>query len=286
MARSIATIYDSLVTAKNSAPVDLGLTDTGSTTYASSLASLNGGSALKIWRMWLFIQAFGIYVLETYFDLFKTEVDATIKSGVAGTLLWTAAIAKKYQYGDSLSYTADFLPYYATIDTTKQIVKYAAVSDVNGVVVLRAAKMVSAAPAKLASGELSGLTTYMLAVKPAGIQMVVRTADADSVLVNVDLVYNPLYSSSIVSADAKLAAQAYIAGITFGESFRLNALEDVLQGVAGVTGVRLQVVQGTAGGITTTVYNLSQGINGLNYNSFAGYMVLNTTDSVFNCVAS
>lgn len=284
MARTRQQIYDELVAAKNSAASLDGLTAAGSLNYESTIAELNSGSRVETFRLWLFVSAFAIWSFENILDAFKKEVDETIRSGIAGSLPWIGYKAKAYQHGDSLTYGTDFIPRYAVINPANQIVKYAAPSESVGVVVLRVAKQVSNAPVPLSNGELAGFTSYMNNVKPGGLQLLIRSVNADSVYLSIDLFASPLYDSSVLVTDARTAVGNYLASLQFGEALQVNAIEDALQKVAGVNNVRLQVVRATAGSEITVVYNLSQGVNAVSYNSFAGYFELNV-GSIFNVVS-
>lgn len=256
MARTITTIHNSLIAAKQAEP---------------ELTALTSTSRTAIWRLILYIFAVGIFTLETFLDLFKIEVDDKIKNGIAGTRLWFAFVAMKYQHGDTLSWDANFIPSYLTIDSSKQIVKYAAPAESSSGVLLRVAKQVSGLPVKLSASDLAGLTAYMGEVKPAGISLRVTSIDADVVGLIVDLIHGAIYDGNAVRAEATNKITTLLQAYTFGENLRVNAIEDTLQTVTGVNDVRIRTLIASSGNFVSTIYSLSQGINNSQYASFSGY---------------
>ena len=114
-------------------------------------------SAVSLESIWFSIVAAAIYVLETFFDAFKEDVDAKIAEAVVASIPWYHKISLEFQYGDSLVFdekTQGFV--YPVIDESKQIVKFAACRDLGGQVYVLASKdNGSGSPAALSSDELS-----------------------------------------------------------------------------------------------------------------------------------
>lgn len=271
MARTIAQVYDSLMAAKVARPELDDLTTSGQITYQSLMAELNSESRVAMWRLLIYVYAVGLQLLERFLDLHVAEVDDKIQNGIAGTRLWFAYIAKRYQHGDVLEFDEAFVPKYPTQDPAAQIISYAAVTESSAGVLLRVAKRQNSLPVKLSASELAGLTYYMNEVKPAGMPLVVRSTDADVVQVTAQVFYQAGYVPSTIVSQCVSQITSMLTNASFGEALRVNAVEDAMQAVTGVTNVRLTLLTAQAEGLTTQVFNLSQGINLTSYNSFSGY---------------
>ncbi|MBS1690085.1 MAG: hypothetical protein JSS96_15250, partial [Bacteroidetes bacterium] len=103
-----------------------------------------------------------------------------------------ATIAKAFQYGYSLAVDSDT---YSVIDTTAQIVNYAAAIEyTNGLKGLRikVAALSGGALVPLSTPQLTAFTAYMQVVKDAGVRITITTANADSLKLNLNIYYNAL----------------------------------------------------------------------------------------------
>ncbi len=76
MSRSIKEIQQTILDAKATA-VELSALEV-LTTQEQTLNSANSTSKVAIWRLWVWVVAFGQYVLEQYWDAFKIEIEARI----------------------------------------------------------------------------------------------------------------------------------------------------------------------------------------------------------------
>ena len=150
-------------------------------------------SAVSLESIWFSIVAAAIYVLETLFDAFREDVDAKIAEAVVASIPWYHKISLEFQYGDSLVFdekTQGFV--YPVIDTTKQIVKYAACRDLGGMVYVLASKDDgSGSPTALSADELTAFDAYLHERKPAGVLLQAASFDPDQVQVAVTVQYNP-----------------------------------------------------------------------------------------------
>src|SRR5690348_4720476 len=94
----------------------------------STLSSLlTSTSNVAIWRLWTYVVAFCQWTIETLFDQHVAEVTNIIATQKPHTLQWYVTMAKQFQYGDSLVADSDI---YAVLDPSKQIISYAAATEV------------------------------------------------------------------------------------------------------------------------------------------------------------
>lgn len=247
-------------------------------------------SAVSLESIWFSIVAAAIYVLETFFDAFKEDVDAKIAEAVVASIPWYHKISLEFQYGDSLVFdekTQGFV--YPVIDESKQIVKFAACRDLGGQVYVLASKdNGSGSPAALSSDELSAFDAYLRQRKPAGVLLQTASFSPDQVRVNVTVQYNP----QILLPDGQLIADPgvypvedainnYLHGIVYGGSLNKTKLVDAIQGAAGVVDVVLGEVS-----VKTASESDYTPVAGNNYPSVGGSFVSNNLRSSINYVLS
>lgn len=252
MARTINTIYQSILDEKGN---------------HATLDTLNSTSSTAIWRLWAYVTATAMYMLEAMWDLFKQEVDDIVAAAVPGTAQWYRGQALVFQYGDELIYQNEKFQY-AEIDTTVQIIKRASVTEAGGVVFIKVAKLnESNAPVKLSNDELVAFQDYISQIKFAGTRATVITLDPDRVDVDVDVYYDP----KVLSSDGTLidnaaiypvnnAVDDYLANVEFDGKIYNNKLIDAIQGAAGVDDIALTGLRAKAAadsGWTTVTRNYS-----------------------------
>lgn len=247
-------------------------------------------SAVSLESIWFSIVAAAIYVLETFFDAFKEDVDAKIAEAVVASIPWYHKISLEFQYGDSLVFdekTQGFV--YPVIDESKQIVKFAACRDLGGQVYVLASKdNGSGSPAALSVDELSAFDAYLRQRKPAGVLLQTASFSPDQVRVNVTVQYNP----QILLPDGQLIAEPgvypvedainnYLRGIVYGGSLNKTKLVDAIQGAAGVVDVVLGEVS-----VKTDSESDYTPVAGNNYPSVGGSFVSNNLRSSISYVLS
>jgi len=231
-------------------------------------------SAVSLESIWFSIVATAIYILETLFDAFKEDVDAKISEAVVATIPWYHKIALAFQYGDELEYDEKTQGYiYPEIDTSKQIVKFAACRDLGGLVYVLASKAdANGRPTALSAAELSAFDSYLRQCKPAGVLLQTDSFNPDQVRVSVTVQYNP----QVINSDGQLIADpsiypvedainAYLAGIVYGGALNKTKLVDAIQAAGGVVDVVLSSVS-----VKPDNGSAYETVSGNNYNSVGG----------------
>ena len=247
-------------------------------------------SAVSLESIWFSIVAAAIYVLETLFDAFRADVDAKIAEAVVASIPWYHKISLEFQYGDQLVFdekTQAFV--YPVIDTSKQIVKFAACRDLGGMVYVLASKdNGSGSPAALSSAELTAFSSYLHERKPAGVLLQAASYSPDQVRVTMAVQYNP----QVLGSDGHLIAEPsiypvekaindYLSGIVYGGALNKTKLVDAVQAAEGVIDVALATVSvKPATGSTFTP------VAGNNYISTGGSFVSNNLRNGISYVLS
>jgi hypothetical protein len=273
MARNLSDIYNEIITEKESMTTLRTQLTPFPDTFNNLLSTISSGSKVAIWRLWVWLVAYAIWMFEKVQDTFKSEVEALISSTRFGTLPWYQEIALLFQYGDALTYTS-YRFQYAIVDTTKQIIKRAAAVATNGQIILKVAKLTGTDPVKLTSGELTAFNAYILDLKPPGETVLVISSDADLMKLYAEIIYDPQVlnadGSSITdgSFPVEVAINAYLAGIVFDGKFNSRAWQDAVQAVAGV----VDVVPGSLYGKANASASFDTIVS--NYYSVAGYMII------------
>lgn len=247
-------------------------------------------SAVSLESIWFGIVASAIYVLESIFDVFREDVDAKIAGAVVASIPWYHKIALEFQYGDSLVFDAATQGFvYPTVDTSKQLVKFASCRDMGGgVYVLVSGADADGNPVALSSAVLTAFESYLRERKPAGVLLDVRSYNPDQVRLQLTVQYDPqvLTSSGELIADPSVkpveaSVEAYLRGIVYGGVLNKTKLVDAVQGAQGVLDVVLDsvAVKPANGSAFVTV-------TGNNYRSVGGSFVTSNLTSGISYVLS
>ena len=265
MARSIALIKQQLIDQKNATP---------------ELDGLTTPSQTSIWGLWLFIQATAINVFEKLQDVYKAEVEAIAAAAIPNTDAWVQAKAFEYQYGDTIQ-LINLVPTYSIINSGKRIITRCSVkTDNNKICQIKVAKGDPAT--KLTSPELSGITSYYTTIGNAGISYNIISDDADKIEIVATVYYDGQYGSTIQESTEK-ALNDYLKNIPFDGIVYVSKIEDIFQGVTGIKDIKLTTIntrKNSQGyGTGTVLYDLPTGANARFYQTYAGYILAETTAS-------
>lgn len=283
MARSIQEIYDALITEKETLANLSGL-QPDPDEFQTFLQDLTTTSKVGIWRLFLYVVAFGHWIIETLFDRHVAEVIALKFILITGTPRWYQQKALEFQYGDALVWNGSQYVY-DPITPANQIVKRSAVVVSGGITRVKVAKLAvdGITPIPLTAPENVSFTAYIQTLAFAGVNLIVISTDADDITIFATIYYDPLVltptGESIIDAGvfpAEVAINAYISNLDFNGVFNKTALVDALQLADGVVDPVL--------GTITARYGANPFLPvGDNYTSFAGHMTveagtpLNTT---------
>ena len=265
MARSISQIKQSMLDAKNADP---------------TLSALTSTSQTAKWNLYYFIVASCIAIFEQLQDIFKTELEAIASTAAPSTPQWTRNKVLKYQKGDVAQLnTTTFTVEYPTINTANQILtRCAVITAPNRTVLIKVAK--SNPPVPVSVGELAELQSYIETFNPAGIAFTLINENSDKMEVAATIYYNGQYSA-VISTNVVAALNNYMANLPFNGVISTQAVVDAIQAAEGVISVSLARIlvrkHTVAYGAGVTLYNLSTGVDSVQYQTIAGYVVQETT---------
>ena len=207
-------------------------------------------SSVSIENILFCIVAACCYVLEVLFDNHKADVEEKISMAVVASVPWYYKMALAFQYGDSLILNDRTQQYeYATIDESKQVVKYAAVRDKGTSVQILVSGDQGGSPVALSNDVLAVFKHYMNRVKVAGVILKITSKESDRVSITATITVDPLVldeSGALLSDGSKpveTAIREHLKNIIYGGTFNKTKLVDAIQEVAGVIDVELGICQ-------------------------------------------
>ena len=265
MARTVAQIKQSMLDAKNADP---------------TLSTLTSTSQTAKWNLYYFIVASCIAIFEQLQDIFKTELETIASTAAPSTPQWTRNKVLKYQKGDVAQLnTTTYVIEYPTINTANQILtRCAVITAPNRTVLIKVAK--GNPPTPVSVGELAELQSYVETFNPAGIAFTLINDNSDKMEVAATIYYNGQYSA-VISTNVVAALNSYMANLPFNGVISTQAVVDAIQAVEGVISVSLARIlvrkHSVAYGAGVTLYNLSTGVDAVQYQTIAGYVVQETT---------
>jgi hypothetical protein len=228
MARSIAQIQtqltDSLVS--NASAVGWTLTPTEWSIYDYK-------------KLMIYVIAVAMATLEQLWDAFKAVIEALIISAPPQTAPWWKAQMFKFQYSATVPQeiqlnTDTQVPYYPTVNTTLQIIKYCSVTVGGlGVVNIKCAAQSGSLPLPLDSLQLSAAQSYVNTIGISGIYYAVQSDDSDKIWIKATIYYKGVYST-VISNNVISAITTYLANIPFDGVVQLDDLLSAIRNVAGV----------------------------------------------------
>lgn len=266
MARSVATIQAELIANVQADPTLAGLTST---------------SKRAIWRLWTFVFAVSINILEQLMDVFKTNTETTVSLAAPQTGQWLQDRVFKFQYDavtPQIIQLIDLIPQYPVVNAALRIVTRASVkTGLSGAVNIKVAK--SEPPEALNGSELSALQSYVSLIGVTGIAYAVTSAAPDKLYIQADVYFNGGYSS-IISTNVIAAIDTYLSQLPFDGSLKLTDLEAAIRNTQGVNDVVLRNVKAradsTAFASGTFLVTDNQYVGRL-WPTVAGYIVGETT---------
>lgn len=197
-----------------------------------------------------YIVAYIVWLRETALDSWREDVDATAVATRYGTKEWWHKIALTWQDGDMTS-VIDGGVAYATLDETKQKVKFCAVVEDGRTLYLRVASGVSPNLSPLTEEELIRFQSYLNDVKPLGIRAVAQSYQSDFLSIATNIYYDGERIATDVETEVKAAIENYLASIVFGGMIYKSKMIDAIQAVNGVKDVEIISIACTPSGGTT-----------------------------------
>lgn len=286
MARNLEDIQAAIL-AKKTQTESLNALAVLTTSEKNTLNNLTSTSKAAIWRLWVFIVAYAIWLHENIFDTHKAEIEELIASQKIHTARWYRGEALKFQLGDEL--TEDGLYENENVEEadliSSRIIAQASVEEVAGRLKIKAAKLESEDLAPLSASELFAFTQYMELIKDAGTRLLVVSGIPDDLRLTLDIYFDPL----VLDANgARLdgtnnepvieAVEKFLHNLEFNGEFILTKLVDYLQLVNGVQFPVVKLASARFGANNYATVNET-------YLAESGYMKLNQDVTIINYIA-
>jgi hypothetical protein len=265
MARTVQQIKQQMIDAKNA---------------QSSLNDLTSTSQTAKWNLYYFIVASCIAIFEQLQDVFKTDLETIAASAAPSTPQWTRNKVLQFQTGDIAELnTSTFVIEYPTLNTANQILtRCAVITAPNRTVLIKVAK--NDPPEPVSAPELAELQSYVETFNPAGIAFTLINENPDLMAVEATIYYNGQYSA-VIQTNVVAALENYMANLPFNGVITTQAVVDAIQAVEGVSNISLSRIRVRRDTISfanaTNLYNLATGIDAVQYQTYAGYVVEETT---------
>lgn len=220
----------------------------------------DGGSKASTFNVIIFVVSAAMFVFEAIVDNLKNDIQVVADRAPSGNESWLRRKMLDFQFGDTISInTTDatldnyFVPEYAVIDESKQIVTQCAVSDSISGVTIKVAKGTVGALTPLSAAEKTAIENYYYGTSStegigfAGVIGTFITLDSDRIRVQADIYYYGQYVSATVKAAVIVAIDTFFQSFTdenFGGNVYMIRLVDAIQNVEGVSRVTVTDIKG------------------------------------------
>ncbi len=208
-----------------------------------NLVLLNSISKVSIWRLFIFVVAFSIWVLENLFNTHKKEVDDIINAKFPHRASWYRTKAKAFQYGFDLITDTDKYDNTGFADEqieTSKIIKYSAVTKNAGQLLMKIATEINGVLSPIPPEVKEAFDAYIEEIADEGVNYIVVNNLPDILLLKLQIFRDPLVLSdtgmSIVNGKYPVedALKEYMKELPFDGELVLAHLVDKLQKVEGV----------------------------------------------------
>lgn len=260
MSRFIQDIHNEIINAKANEP---------------ALADLNSTSQTAIWRAITYMVAVGIYSFEKILDIFKTDLEAYANTIATGTLQWYQEQCLKWQFNQDIIWNGTKYDYETTDQTLQLVTQAAVVERSDATLLVKVAKGEVGDLQPLDANELDSFTAYMNKIKFAGTKLLATSYDADTITLNYNIYYNPIYDLTALKDNVTAAINAHLQQLPFNAMLNITKLTDDIQAITGVK----DVIFISANAITPTAQNITR-----QYQSTAGYLTAINLDNTLNFI--
>jgi hypothetical protein len=229
MARTIEQIQSSIIANIQATP---------------ELAQANSNSTRALWRLFSYVIAVAILLLEQIIDVFKTENETYIGQAIPNTASWLTKKIFEFQYSATnpqIIQLNNLIPSYNVVDASLRIItRCSVVTTISNRVTVKVAK--SEPPVALSSGELGALQGYINALGVAGVQYNCVSQNADRIFINADIFYDGQYSSTIQGTTIN-AINLFLSTLPFNGQLKISDLEVAIRNITGVSDVLINNIK-------------------------------------------
>jgi hypothetical protein len=229
MARTIEQIQSAIITDIQATP---------------ELAEANSTSKRAIWRLFAYVQASAILLLEQIIDTFITANELKISQGIPATASWLNSKVLEFQYSATnpqIVQLVNFVPVYPVIDKSLNLItRCSVVTTLSSQVIVKVAK--NDPPVALTSTELSSLQSYINQIGVIGVNYNTQSLTSDKLYIDAEVYFDGQYST-VISARVISAINTFLSTLSFNGILKVSDIELAIRGVVGVSDVLLKNVK-------------------------------------------
>lgn len=287
--RTLEEIQTSILDKKN-LTASLSALDVLTTNEKTTIGDVNSNSKVAIWRLWVYIYSFAIWLHEGIFETHKLEIEELISLNKIHTSNWYRNEALKFQYG--FNYPETEITGYdnegvdEALIIASKIANQVSVEEVAGKLKIKVAKNGAGNVLEpFSNDEKDAFTQYIGLIKDAGTRVEIISRPPDDLKIDLDIYFDPLV---LDSNGARLdggnntpvieSIQGYLRTLEFNGELILTKLTDQLQLVEGV---KIPVISSAESRFGANPYDT---INET-YIADAGYMELDLGQTTINYIA-
>ena len=208
------------------------------------LAEASSTSRRAIWRLFTFVQASAILLLEQLIDVFIAQNDVKISKAIPATASWINAKVLEFQYSATnpqIVQLVNFAPAYPVTDASLRLItRCAVVTTIANKVIIKVAK--SEPPTALTSTELSSLQSYINNIGVVGVNYSCQSLTSDKLMIDAEIYYDGQYST-VISSTVINAINVFLANFSFNGVLKVSDIELVIRNVVGVNDVLLKNIR-------------------------------------------
>lgn len=231
MARTITQIHNAM------------LQDIASNEVLST--ALTSNSLYAIFRLFTFIIASAIFILEGFFDQHSQEINAMIYNQKSGRVSWYKTMALNFQYGFDLVQDKDYFDNGSASSSeieASKIIKYCAVSESDNesrIIIKIAGETAGALSHFTDTDQVEAIEAYFKEIKWPG-KITIINYKADKLFLNIQIKRDALVINnqgmSILEGNYPVveALQEFMKELPFNGELKLSAMVDKMQGIPGV----------------------------------------------------
>lgn len=216
---------------------------------------LNSDSMYAIYRVFTYIIATAIWIMESYFDEHEKEVDTRLANEKAGGLPWYRTMALRFQFGFDLVTDKD---YFDNSNATEQqieaskIIKYAAINEAtesSRLILKIAGETNGVLEAIEDASQIEAINQYFKEIRIAGVEVTIINYKADKLYLNITIKRDSLVldnkGMSKLNGNYPIqdALKEFMKELDFNGELKLSALIDKLQIIPGVLDATLNSAQ-------------------------------------------
>ncbi len=204
-------------------------------------------SAVAEWRLWVDIFAIAIYAFEQIMSLFQTEITTTIQQKQPSSFAWYYEKILEFQgttvggtfTGDNLIVDSYGIVRYENVDESHRIITECKLRANAGTLAVKLAKYKTATENQaLTASEQLAFAIYMNKIKYPGTTINIISKEADIIVFDIEIIYDPAYSTATIETNYKAKLAEYRASMEFDDSLYDFKLLKAITDAEGVISVK------------------------------------------------